>query len=364
MLLYRATGSPAAPALYILVRNAPRVLGTLPGGTLADRAGPVSVAATCALAQAALTAAIVMFGRLHLIAPIYLTVACSQFILGLSQPASSAIVPRLVSPRQLGQVNAYYNGLLASAILVAPAIGAVLLTRLPPETLIAVDAASFVVAGVLLLSLRHVDRRAEPGIEARSIRSGFRLVRRDPMLRALAAGYLGNAAVVTGLQAVLVVAAAERFGSDTSVGWLYAAVGAGSLVGSVWLIRRAPANIQRHTIVAATLLELAPLAGFTLVNQIALAVTLLFLSSLGAITYQTQGATGLQERAGSYVLGRAAAVIRFAQYLGMLVGGVIAVTLVQVVGWPGTVRLLAAGALALLVTALLWPTGPRSRRRR
>ena len=43
VLLFRVTGSATGPALYILVRVAPRVLGPVPGGVLADRMGPVRI---------------------------------------------------------------------------------------------------------------------------------------------------------------------------------------------------------------------------------------------------------------------------------------------------------------------------------
>src|SRR6202035_3767628 len=52
VLLYRLTASPIGPALYIVARSAPRVIGPLPGGVLADRYGPARVVATCAAVQA------------------------------------------------------------------------------------------------------------------------------------------------------------------------------------------------------------------------------------------------------------------------------------------------------------------------
>src|SRR6202030_1309106 len=60
VLLFRLTHQPEAPALYILVKVAPRVLGPTPGGFLADRFGPARVAGWCALAQGLLTAVIVL----------------------------------------------------------------------------------------------------------------------------------------------------------------------------------------------------------------------------------------------------------------------------------------------------------------
>ena len=86
----------------------------------------------------------------------------------------------------------------------------------------------------------------------RGMSAGIPIVMRDSGLRFLAAAYISNAAAVTALQAVLVVAAAQRFGHDTAVGWLYAAVGAGSLLGTIPVIRKTPDRVGTAPIIAAT----------------------------------------------------------------------------------------------------------------
>ena len=63
VLVFRTTGSVTAPALYMLARVAPRVLGATPGGSLADRSDPSRVAAVCAFVQGALTGAIVLVAQ-------------------------------------------------------------------------------------------------------------------------------------------------------------------------------------------------------------------------------------------------------------------------------------------------------------
>src|SRR5207244_3897181 len=80
VLLFRVTGSATGPALYILVRVAPRVLGPVPGGVLADRMGPVRIAVWCASLQAVLTGSIVVFAHYRVVAAIYVVVAAAQFL--------------------------------------------------------------------------------------------------------------------------------------------------------------------------------------------------------------------------------------------------------------------------------------------
>ncbi len=161
VLLYRLTNQPEAPAVYIFVRVAPRVFGPTPGGNLADRFGPARVAGWCALGQAVLTGAIVLCASNGAVWAIYVAVAGAQFLGSMAQPGYGASIARVTRPDRLLRVNAIYSGLFESSVLAAPAVGALLLSWIQPEVLIGVDAASFVIAGVLMISLQsHPPARA------------------------------------------------------------------------------------------------------------------------------------------------------------------------------------------------------------
>jgi predicted MFS family arabinose efflux permease len=349
VLLFRLTASPIGPALYIVARAAPRVVGPLPGGALADRYGPARVAASCALLQALLTASIVVFAEGRVVWAIYAAVVISQLLGSAAQPCYGALVPRVATPERLGRVQGTYAALQSSSILVGPAVGALVLPFAAPEILIAIDAASFLIAAAMLLTLLRVDRGESGAARSpRGVRVGLRLVARDPMLRFFAAACVGNAAAVTALQAVLVVAATQHFGHDTIVGWLYAAVGAGGTLGTLSMMRRTPARVGLLWIIGPSALELAPLAVFVFVTNLPAAMLLLFISSSGATLYQTRGMVGLQQRVAPDLLGRASAAIGFAVYVGMLLGALGALVLVQPLGWESTVLVVCAASATLL----------------
>jgi MFS family permease len=353
VLLYRLTNSPIGPALYMLARVAPRVVGPFPGGALADRFGPARVAATCAGAQAVLTASIVVLADRDIVWGIYVAVALAQFFGAAAQPCYTALIPRVTSPARLGRIQGISSALSNSSILVSPAFGALILPYTTPQVLIGVDAATFVVAAAIIASLAGFGGGTGEVQGFRGASAGIPLVLRDSALRYLAAAYVANAAAVTTLQAVLVVAAAQRFGHDTAVGWLYAAVGAGSLLGTIPVIRKTPARVGTPLIIAATALELVPLALFAFVTVFPLAVLLLFMSGIGAASYQTRGIIGLQQRVPQALVGRTMAVIRSAQYVGMLLGAIAAVSLVGPLGWEASLLIVCAvGATVLFVTAV------------
>lgn len=357
VLLYRLTGTATAPALYILARVAPRVLGPAPGGALADRFGPARLAALCALAQGALTGSIIVFASTRVIWAIYAAVAAAQLLGSMSQPAYNAVIPYVATRERLGRVNAVYTAIVETCMLVAPALGALLLlAHVTPQLLILGDAISFFIAAALLLTLKTPGHGGAQNLRGGGMFAGVALVRGDGMLRIYAVGHFCNAFVITALQAVLVVAAAQRFGHDTSVGWFYAAVGGGGLAGSLALLRWLPTNVRRGGIASAVVGELIPLGLFAIAPSFPIAMALLFVSSLFAVLYQTRGAVGLQQRVPKELLGRVNAVVRFALYLGMLLGAVAAAAAAGYVAWDRLLLCVAAGAALFLLAALL--TGP------
>ena len=164
------------------------------------------------------------------------------------------------------------------------------------------------------------------------------VVARDPMLRALAASFFCSAAAITALQAVLVVAAANQYGHSIDVGWLYGAVGAGGVVGSVVLLRWTPKTIRARGIAVGFLIEVIPVGLFAIVSGLVPALALLFVSTAAAAVYQTRGQTALQQRVPPEMLGRVNGVMRLLLYSGMLIGALAAVALVEPVGWSGNRR--------------------------
>jgi MFS family permease len=359
VLLFDLTHRAEAPALYILARFAPRVLGPTLGGSLSDRYGPSRVAGWAALGQCLLTAGIVVFANTGTIWAILVAVACAGFLGSVAQPGYSACIPRVTSPSRLLRVNAIYSGLYESSVLVSPVIGALVLPFIQPQVLVAADAVSFGLAALLVLSLRVAPapvRHSETSDRARSTA----VVARDPMLRSLAASFFCSAAAITALQAVLVVAAADRFGRSTDVGWLYGAVGAGGVVGSAVLLRWTPRAIGARGIALGFVVEVIPLGLFALVGGLVPALALLFVSTAAAALYQTRGQTALQQRVPAELLGRVNGLMRLLLYAGMLAGAVTAVVLVEPLGWNALVVGSAAVAVvAFFPASLTYRRGPR-----
>jgi len=349
VLLMRVTGSSAAPAGYMLARVLPRIVGAAPGGWLADHHGGARVVGGCAVAQGALTAAIIPAGHARAPGVIFAAVCAAQLCQGASRAALGTIIPVVARQDALGPANALFNIGQASALVIAPAVAAPLLVWRGPDLLLAIDAGSFAIAALLMLTLplRSCPRGSSP--PAGGV-LGLSLVGRDPTLRMLAVAYFACAMTATVGGSVLVLAAALRFGGAHLVGVLYAAVGAGDLLGGLITLRRRPPSSMRLAVAALGTVAVSAVAGLVIAPAMWMAVMVLGLSGLAETGYVSWGATDMQRRVGAAVLGRTNGVIVLAQSLGMVVGAVSALVLVPRLGWERA--LVTAWCASLCVLAL------------
>lgn len=355
VLLYRLSG-PVAPAGYMLARVLPRLLSAQIGGSLADRSQPQHVVAACACVQAAFTVSIVPSARMGLVWPIYGAVAIAQFAGGLARPAVGALVPRVAPPQRLQRANAMYSLGLSSSVAVGPAIAAPLLPAIGAEALLIIDTLTFVVAAGLMLTLPRRGGPASWSPPTQGAAGGMRAVWRDPVLRTIAAAWACSAISATAAGAVLVLIAGSH-GNASSVGYLYAAMGACAVVSGFVIMRRTPALVSRDLIVGFAIVEVLGLALLTIHGPFWAACLAIALSGGTAVVWQTVGTTDMQLRADPGHLGRVNAVMVVAISGGMLVGALLALALVPLAGWDHA--LFIACCLSLVVLALGVVLGPQ-----
>ncbi len=364
VVLFELTNSPAAPAAYMLVRVAPRVMGPWWGGRLADRLSPRVVIVSTSCVQAVVTVSLIGSHRSGLIWALYAAVAVAQFTGALGRPSQGALIPTLVAERDLPRANATYGLFFSTSIFVAPALGALLLSRFGPDPLFAIDAASFVVAAILVATLpRNTSRAdraaADRGREERTP-GAMRKALRQPEVRMVAAANFASGLIPTVIQAVLVVAAHERFGGDDAVGFLYSSVGVGGAIGGLVAFRWIPARgWTRFAVFAAVTIEVAATAGFSAAAVAQLALLLLAVSGIAGSSLDTWGATEIQRRAPPGYMGRYNSIIFMSLYSGMLVGALWALGTANLLHWD--VALQIACAAMLVLVGLVWVSGRTAR---
>lgn len=359
VILYELTGNPAGPAGYILVRVAPRVLGPFIGGNLADQLSPRRIIIIGTSLQAVFTASLIPSDRAGAVWAIYAAVGLAQFAGALVRPSQSAMLPALVSDAALPRANATYGLFLSTSIFVGPAIGAALLLRVGPDPLFAIDAASFLVGALLMATLpspKRVSHSAGGDAQrGRFATRGILLALRQPEVRMVAAANFASGLAVTVTQALLVVAARERFGADEAVGYLYSSVGIGGTLGGLLALRWAPPRSwTRVAVYLAIATELVALTGFSAIPLVLVTLLILAVSSVGGSAFEVWGLTEVQRRAPPGFMARFNAVIFLSLYSGMLVGALWALGTASILHWDRAIEV-ACGAMLLLVS-VVWAT--------
>lgn len=161
-------------------------------------------------------------------------------------PSSSAAIPNLVPPEEVGWANSLVAVGRNVGIMAGPAVGGVLLAVVGGSWVFAINALSFVLSAALVVSVRAPfagDRSDET--QHHGVWAGFRYLWREPVLRRIASAWI---VIVLGIGMAMVADVplvrlfdAGSFGFGVMVGlW-----GAGSILGSLagrWLSDRTEAR--------------------------------------------------------------------------------------------------------------------------
>jgi MFS family permease len=233
-----STGQALAVSVLLLVGDfAPSLFGPLTGA-VSDRFDLRRVMVGCEVVQAALLVLIALSLE-HL--PLVLVLVGLRALAGqVFLPASRAAVPALVEDRDLPVANSTLGFGSNGAEAVGPLLAAVLLPLVGVRGALLVDAATFAVSALLLLSLRPVPPApAAPALLA-GARQGLRYIWSTPAVRVIALGFCAVVACNGIDDVALVVLAKDTFeAGDAAVGVLLAGAGIGLFAGYLLLSRYA-----------------------------------------------------------------------------------------------------------------------------
>jgi predicted MFS family arabinose efflux permease len=272
-------------------------------------------------------------------------------------PATSATTPRLVPDADLPGANAARSAVTALGIIAGPALGGVLLLLGSPALAFAVNAVTFGVAAVCVLTIRTSGAFAPApaagplrGGLLRGIADGAAALRAHP-----AAVHLVGAdimcSLIYGTQTVLLILVARSAGLGLhGYGYLFAGIGAGGVLGTT-LAGRAARLPYRTALVAALALVGLPTLALPAAHWGPAAIVLAGLTGAGAIGVEIMTETGLQRMLPEEVFGRAYGLALPAAIAGIAAGSLIAPVLVSWFGAAGA--MLACGAAVVGYAALL-----------
>ncbi len=258
------TGSVSRMAYVLAAEIAPMAIFGIPSGTLVSKLGGRR---TMLLSDALRTPLMVLIPVLHwtgtLTFPLLLVLV---FVLGLfSAPyyaAQRVILPELFGSDEkvISQASALFGGVTHLTLIIGPALGGVLVSAFGAAPILIVDAATYVVAFVLVLTLVRAGKPVPQDESSRGLLAGVRFLARDRVLGPMALTAIVLDAAIGALFTSLPALAFIRFGRDAQVaGFLFTAFGIGALGGTVLAMKALQRIAPLRLVVAAVPLAVLPL---------------------------------------------------------------------------------------------------------
>ena len=309
--VYALTRSSLQVGAVSLAQVVPLVLGALLGGSTGNVMGRRTVMLTTSLVLAATSGALAVNACLGhpSIVLIYVASALGAGAGGMYSTACSSVTPSLVAPERLLAAFATMQVVDQVGMVGGPALSGVLLEVVHLQWVFALDAMRSVALAVTVACMAGLPpapgrgRRRHP-----SFREGLAAIRRDHVL--LGAYLIDLNAMVFGAPSSLFPALNHSVfgGRPSTLGLLYAAPGAGALLGALttgWLhhIRR-----QGIAIVVAVCVWAAAIVAFGLGRTLWVALVLLAVAGWADVISAVLRTTVLQTRAGDALRNRIASV--------------------------------------------------------
>jgi hypothetical protein len=151
--IYERTGSTANVALLMLVRLGPPILGSGAASVVVDRLPKGRLLGRIELTRGLVVGLALVFVSQDFTFGVYAALALSGGLAAVENAAAGALVPALLPADQLAPANAGLEIAKDAAMAVGAVTGGFALTRVGVVPALAVDAATFVVAGALLSRL-------------------------------------------------------------------------------------------------------------------------------------------------------------------------------------------------------------------
>jgi MFS family permease len=351
--VYRLTGSSFAVGMVSLAQLGPLLVGSLLGGSIADAFDrrKVLLGSQFALAGCSAGLAFNAMGGHSALWPLFAFPAVAAGLSGLDASTRTAAMVALVDTEALVSANALRQLLLTMSLVTGPAVAGLILARFGPVAVYWVDVSSFAAAMVAVLGLPPL-RPAGGGTRAglTSMVEGLRYLRGRQAVQGTFVIDLD--AMIFGMPRALFPAMGIGVfhGGATAVGFLYAAPGAGALLGALFTGWAARVRRQGRAVLIAVAVWGLAIAAFGLVSWLPAGLALLALAGAADVVSAVFRGTILQletpDRLGGRLFSIQIAVVTGGPRLGDAEAGAVAAL-------AGVRASVVSGGLACVVGAVL-----------
>jgi MFS family permease len=334
------------------VASLPFFLFTLPAGALVDKVDRQKLICSINVGLAATAAGLAVLGWLHLLNPYLMLI--SVFLIGVgfafNAPAWTSIVPQVVSDAELPSAATLSGLQFNISGIIGPALGGLLVPLAGANSVFALNAACFL---LVVLATRQWKQPAEPaklpsesffesfGTVIRYVCNarGFQVVLARNFLFALFISVIPALMPVVGLKMLHL--------SSSSLGLLFTSMGAGSVVGAVFIIPWLRARLSSDCLtLLASLLLVWVYVLMAFVHQPETFFAVAALAGVGWTLSASELWVAAQRAMPGWARGRMNATVIMISQGAMALGGVI---------W-GSAAALAGASSTLLGAAMLFLT--------
>jgi MFS family permease len=355
--VYKLTGSSLQVGAISLAQLIPLVIGSLAAGPIGDAVDRRKIMLWTTFAMMCTSTILAVNASVHhpSLVALYVVSSVAAGFTGFSSTARTASVPALVEPRHIPAASAFSQIIMQVGTVIGPALSGLLLGIGLP-LVYGLDAATFVVALVATFMMAPIPPVHGGTRNAwHSTREGLRYLRTRQALQGV---YIVDInAMVFGMPRALFPAMAGSVfaGGTITLGLLYAAPGAGALIGALTTGWISHTRRQGRAVILAVVVWGLAIAAFGFTDTLWIALVLLGVAGwadvVSAVLRNTILQTTIPDRFRSRLSSIQMAVVQGGPRLGDMESGTVA-TLTSIefsVVSGGLACVVGAGLIALLM---------------
>ncbi len=359
---YVMTHSTLVVGLIGLVELIPSLVGGIGGGAVIDAFDrrSVLILAQVMLALASGALAVNAFLPQPKLWVLFVAAAAAAGFQGLDFPTRLAIMPMILPPEQLTSAYALQSLISSAAVVVGPALAGLIIALAGTGAAYCIDVGSYVavmIAAALLPALPITGGGTPTSF--RSVLEGLHFLRRERLL--LATVYLDLVAMTFGMPKAVFPALGIGLynGGAATVGLLYAAPGAGALIGSIFSGWAGRTHAQTRALVVCMLVWGGAITAFGLIPVLWIGLGLLALAGAADVFGTVFRVAILQHQTPEHLQGRLGGTFFAAAVAGNRMGDVesgVASTIggAQFAVWSGGLICIAGTLLTVWRVPRLW----------
>ena len=366
--VYSLTGSTLATGIMFIVQTIPMIFFGSVAGVFVDRWDRKRTMLIANLAQAGALIPLFLVHSQQWIWVVYIFAFIEASISQFFDPAKSAIIPNLVDEEHLLAANSLNSMSQELTRLVGPLLGGLLLGFFGINSVIVVDAASFLISACMIALIVLPPRTQQPQAQHASFHpfstigtvwhewaDGLKLVRKQQLICGIFVVF-GVAMIGEGIIEVVLAPYVKNVmhGNALVLGWLMTAQAIGGIAGSLIIVQLSkiihPTRlIPVSALILGTLLFIV--AQFPLFKVVVPVITI---AGIGVIGFFVSMITLLQSNVSDQYRGRIFGALNTVQAAAMLFGMILASGLGDRIGIIPTIELdacfnILAGILAFFM---------------